>query len=169
SVVFVGRITRQKGLVHLLQAAPAIDPEAQLVLCAGAPDTPEIAAEVKALVDDVRSARGGVVWIEQMLGRAKVAQILTAASVFVCPSIYEPFGLVNLEAMACEAPVVASAVGGIPEVVVDGETGYLVPFEAGDDAFGSPHDPSAFAAALAARINALRADAATARALRGRR
>ena len=163
SVVFVGRITRQKGLVHLLQAAPAIDPEAQLVLCAGAPDTPEIAAEVKALVDDVRSARGGVVWIEQMLGRAKVAQILTAASVFVCPSIYEPFGLVNLEAMACEAPVVASAVGGIPEVVVDGETGYLVPFEAGDDAFGSPQDPSAFAAALAERINALLADPATAK------
>jgi len=162
SVVFVGRITRQKGLVHLLQAAPAIAPEAQLVLCAGAPDTPEIAAEVRALVEGVRARRGGVVWIEEMLGRAKVAQILTAATVFVCPSIYEPFGLVNLEAMACEAAVVASAVGGIPEIVVDGETGYLVPFEPGDDPFGSPRDPDAFAAALAERVNALLDDPARA-------
>src|SRR5690606_5566580 len=155
SVVFVGRITRQKGLVHLLQAAPAIAPEAQLVLCAGAPDTPEIAAEVRALVEGVRARRGGVVWIEEVLGRATVAQLLPAATVFVCPSIYEPFGLVNLEAMACEAAVVASAVGGIPEIVVDGETGYLVPFEPGDDPFGSPRDPDAFAAALAERVNAL--------------
>jgi alpha-maltose-1-phosphate synthase len=158
SVVFVGRITRQKGLVHLLHAARDIDPEAQLVLCAGAPDTPEMAAEVRDLVAEVEATRGGVVWIEEMLGRDRVAQILTHATVFVCPSIYEPFGLVNLEAMACEAAVVASAVGGIPEVVVDGETGFLVDFEPGDDAFGSPRDPGRFAADLAARVNALLAD-----------
>src|SRR6478752_8363524 len=120
SVVFVGRITRQKGLVHLLEAAPAIDREAQLVLCAGAPDTPEIALETAARMEAVRSARGNVIWIEEMLPKPDLIQILSHASVFVCPSVYEPMGIVNLEAMACEAAVVATAVGGIPEVVEDG-------------------------------------------------
>ncbi|HUH08766.1 MAG TPA: glycogen synthase, partial [Egibacteraceae bacterium] len=158
SVIFVGRITRQKGLVHLLEAARDIDPAAQLVLCAGAPDTPDIGAEVRALVDELSRRRGGVTWIERMLDRPDVIQLLSHATVFACPSIYEPFGLVNIEAMACEAAVVASAVGGIPEVVVDGETGFLVAFEPGSDAFGSPADRDGFARALAERINVLIAD-----------
>ena len=128
SVVFVGRITRQKGLTHLLDAAAAIDPAAQLVLCAGAPDTPEIAAEIAAKLDGVREARGNVLWIEEMLPKLDVIQILSHATVFVCPSIYEPMGIVNLEAMACGSAVVATAVGGIPEVVEDGVTGLLVPY-----------------------------------------
>jgi starch synthase len=129
SVVFVGRITRQKGLPHLLRAGREIDPRAQLVLCAGAPDTPELAAEVEGLATELAQTRGGVVWIREMLPRAPLVQILSHASVFVCPSVYEPMGIVNLEAMACAAPVVASAVGGIPEVVADGETGLLVPLD----------------------------------------
>jgi starch synthase len=158
SVVFVGRITRQKGLVHLLEAAPAIDPGAQLVLCAGAPDTPEIALETAARMDAVRRSRGSVIWIEEMLPKADVIQILSHATVFACPSVYEPMGIVNLEAMACEAAVVATAVGGIPEVVEDGVTGLLVPYEARPDGTGTPTDAAALAAALAARINELLAD-----------
>src|SRR6478752_3219922 len=165
SVVFVGRITRQKGLVHLLEAAPAIDPEAQLVLCAGAPDTPEIAREIGQKMESVRSARGNVLWIEDMLPKPDLIQILSHASVFVCPSVYEPMGIVNLEAMACEAAVVATAVGGIPEVVEDGVTGLLVPYEARPDGTGTPADPAALAAGLAARVNELLADPARAEAL----
>ncbi|MFF0860986.1 glycogen synthase [Nonomuraea sp. NPDC003560] len=157
-VIFVGRITRQKGLVHLLHAARSFDPAAQLVLCAGAPDTPEIAAEVTGLVRGLD--RDGVLWISEMLPKPEVIQLLTHASVFVCPSVYEPMGIVNLEAMACETPVVATATGGIPEVVADGETGLLVPIDQGPD--GTPHDPGAFAADLAERVNALLADPARA-------
>ncbi len=129
SVVFVGRITRQKGLPHLLRAAQAVDPRAQLVLCAGAPDNPEILAEVTVLVEELRRERKGVVWISEMLPKPHVIQILSHASVFACPSVYEPMGIVNLEAMACHAPVVATATGGFPVVVADGETGLLVPIE----------------------------------------
>jgi starch synthase len=156
-VVFVGRITRQKGIVHLLEAAPRIDPSAQLVLLAGAPDTAEIGAEVRGLYNAAQERHGNIVWIDEMLPRPEVIQVLSHATVFVCPSIYEPFGLVNLEAMACEVAVVASAVGGIPEIVVDGETGYLVPC---DVAAGAPDAAAAgrFAEGLAERINALLAD-----------
>ena len=142
---FVGRITRQKGVKHLLQAAQGFDPEIQLVLCAGAPDTPEIAAETEALVKELRSQRDGVFWVKDMLQRNEVQQIYSGADVFVCPSIYEPLGIVNLEAMACGTAVVASNVGGIPEVVVDGETGVLVHY---DDT-----DTAAFEADLAAAVN----------------
>ncbi len=163
TVVFVGRITRQKGIVHLLDAAALLDPSSQLVLCAGAPDTPEIGAEVRARVEALQAARPHVLWLDGMVPRAAVIQLVSHADVFVCPSIYEPFGLINLEAMACETAVVASAVGGIPEIVVDGETGSLVDFEPGRDAIGSPADPGGFAAALAQRIDQLLADPATAR------
>ena len=165
SVVFVGRITRQKGLTHLLDAAPAIAPEAQLVLCAGAPDTPEIAAEIEAKVARVQAERGNVVWVRDMLPKADVVQILSHASVFVCPSIYEPLGIVNLEAMACQAPVVATATGGIPEVVEDGVTGLLVPFEPVADASRAPADPARFAADIASRVNELLADPARAKTM----
>jgi alpha-maltose-1-phosphate synthase len=158
SVVFVGRITRQKGVPHLLEAARSFDPDAQLVLCAGAPDTPELGAEVARRVEELRSERKGVIWIDQMLPKRDVIQLLSHATVFACPSIYEPLGIVNLEAMACEAAVVATATGGIVEVVVDGETGLLVPIEPGDDGTGEPLDPAAFAAAIAQRVNALIAD-----------
>jgi alpha-maltose-1-phosphate synthase len=145
--MFVGRVTRQKGLSHLLEAMLHVDARHQLVVCAGAPDTPEIEAEVEALAQRVRAERGGLVWIEGMVPRPELIHLLSAASVFVCPSVYEPFGLVNLEAMACETSVVASRVGGIPEIVADGETGYLVDL---DEA-----DPGGFARGLAARMEEL--------------
>jgi starch synthase len=162
SVIFVGRITRQKGLAHLLDAALRIDRDAQLVLCAGAPDTPEIAAEIETKVARVRAERGNVVWIEQMLPKTDVIQLLSHATVFVCPSIYEPLGIVNLEAMACEAAVVATDTGGIPEVVEDGVTGLLVPFEPRDDGSREPVDPGRFAMEFADRVNELLADPARA-------
>jgi starch synthase len=136
-VIFVGRITHQKGLEHLLDAAPLIDPNAQLVLCAGAPDTPEIGERVRSRIPKLERT----IWIEEMLPKPQVIQLLTHATVFVCPSIYEPMGIVNLEAMACETAVVASRVGGIPEVVAEGETGFLV----------EPANPEE----LAARVNEL--------------
>jgi starch synthase len=158
SVVFVGRITRQKGVSYLLQAARHFDPSAQLVLCAGSADTPDLGAEVEALVAELRATREGVFWIEQMLPKPEVIQILSHATVFACPSIYEPLGIVNLEAMACEAAVVATATGGIVEVVVDGETGFLVPIEPGDDGTGAPRDPERFASDFAERVNTLLGD-----------
>jgi starch synthase len=160
SVIFVGRITRQKGVPHLLDAALALDPAAQLVLCAGAPDTPELGREVTQKVEKVRQERGGIIWIEKMLERREVIQLLTHATVFVCPSVYEPLGIVNLEAMACETAVVATATGGIPEVVLNGETGLLVPFES--DGAGGARDPDRFAADIAERLNSLLATPALA-------
>ncbi|HEX5781207.1 MAG TPA: glycogen synthase, partial [Solirubrobacteraceae bacterium] len=161
SIVFVGRITRQKGVPYLVEAALQFDPAAQLVLCAGAPDTPEIAAEVEQKVDRLRSERGNVIWIQEMLPKREVIQLLTHATVFACPSIYEPLGIVNLEAMACETAVVATATGGIVEVVVDGETGLLVPFEQAEGDI-VPRDPEAFVSGIAERVNALIADPARA-------
>jgi starch synthase len=153
SVIFVGRITRQKGLPYLLRAAASLPPEVQLVFCAGAPDTPEIKAEVEDLIAGLRATRTGVVWIPEMLPRAEVVALLSAATVFACPSIYEPLGIVNLEAMACEVPVVATATGGIPEVVVPGETGWLVPIEQLEDGTGIPVDADRFVADLADALN----------------
>jgi alpha-maltose-1-phosphate synthase len=149
-VAFVGRITRQKGVAHLLAAAHDFDPDAQLVLCAGAPDTPEIAAEVSTAVAELAGSRTGVFWVREMLPIGKIREILSTAMVFVCPSVYEPLGIVNLEAMACGTAVVASDVGGIPEVVDDGVTGSLVHYDA-DDATG-------YQARIAKAVNALIAD-----------
>ena len=165
SVVFVGRITRQKGLPYLLRAAERLPDDVQLVLCAGAPDTPEIAAEVAALVERLQERRTGVVWIRRMLTRQELCQLLSAATTFVCPSVYEPLGIVNLEAMACEAAVVGTATGGIPEVVVDGVTGRLVPIDQVQDGTGTPRDPEAFVADLAAVLTEVTADPARAREL----
>ena len=158
SVVFVGRITRQKGLPLFLRAVAQLPPDVQIVLCAGAPDTPEIEAEVVELVNGLKASRDGVVWIREMLPRPDVTALLTAATSFVCPSIYEPLGIVNLEAMACETAVVATATGGIPEVVVDGETGWLVPIKQVQDGSGTPVDPDRFVADLAAALNAAVSD-----------
>jgi len=149
SVVFVGRITRQKGLPYLLRAAASLPADVQLVLCAGAPDTPGILAEVTAGVEALQKERSGVVWINRLLSQYELSAVLTQGTVFVCPSIYEPLGIVNLEAMACGLAVVGTATGGIPEVVVDGETGRLVPIEQLTDGTGTPLDPDRFVADLA--------------------
>ncbi|MCV7013800.1 glycogen synthase [Mycolicibacterium madagascariense] len=149
-VAFVGRITRQKGVAHLVAAAHQFAPEVQLVLCAGAPDTPEIAAEVGGAVEELAAARSGIFWVQEMLPGDQIREILSAATVFVCPSVYEPLGIVNLEAMACATAVVASDVGGIPEVVADGETGLLVHYD--------PADAAGFESRLAEAVNELVAD-----------
>jgi alpha-maltose-1-phosphate synthase len=158
-VLFVGRITRQKGIVHLINAARLFDDDVQLVLCASSPDTPEIGQETSAGVEQMRAERGdsSVIWVQEQVARPKLVQLFTHALAFVCPSIYEPLGIVNLEAMACETAVVASAVGGIPEVVVDGQTGLLVPYDAAE--------PRAFEHAFADAVNVMAADPARARAM----
>lgn len=167
AVVFVGRITRQKGLPYLLRAAALLPKDVQLILCAGAPDTPEIMAEVTALVEDLQQTRTGVVWIERILPRDELCAVLSSATAFVCPSIYEPLGIVNLEAMACGLPVVGTATGGIPEVVADGFTGRLVPIEQATDGTGTPVDPERFVQDLAAALTETVADPGMA-ALMGR-
>ena len=158
-VLFVGRITRQKGIIHLVRAIEHLDPGIGVVLCAGQPDTPEIGREMAEGVRVAQAARPNVVWIGEMVSREAARQLYSHAAAFCCPSVYEPFGIINLEAAACETPVVASAVGGIPEVVVDGETGLLVPVELRDDDPMSPIDPDRFERNLAGAINALMADA----------
>ena len=152
SVVFVGRITRQKGLPYFLRAVELLPPDVQVVLCAGAPDTPEILAEVTGLVDELRTRRTGIVWIEQMLPRDELIAVLSHGTVFACPSVYEPLGIVNLEAMAVGLPVVGTATGGIPEVIDDGVTGRLVPIDQLQDGTGTPVDPAAFVADLGAAL-----------------
>jgi starch synthase len=156
-VLFVGRITRQKGVTHLVDAISYLPADTQVVLCAGAPDTPEIAAELRNKVDAARSHHPRIVWIEKMVTKPEAIQLYSNARVFCCPSVYEPFGIINLEAMACRAPVVASATGGIKEVVVDGETGYLVPFEQ-DPVTSFPRDPEKFARDLGSRLSELLKD-----------
>lgn len=160
-VLFVGRITRQKGIIHLVNAIPALDPSLQVVLCAGAPDTREIGQEMAARVAEVSQGRDGVIWLQEMLPRAEVIQFYSHAAVFCCPSVYEPFGIINLEAMACETAVVASAIGGIPEVVVPEETGLLVDLALKPGTF-DPVDPAQYAADLAAAINRVALDPALA-------
>ena len=157
-LLFVGRITRQKGIIHLVHAIEFMDKDFQVVLCAGAPDTKEIAEEMKEAVARARKLRDGIIWIDQMLDKASVIQLYSHAAVFCCPSIYEPFGIINLEAMACETAVVASAVGGIKEVVVDGETGFLVPLEQMSESPFEPLYPEKFARDLAEKINLLMHD-----------
>ena len=152
-VLFVGRITRQKGIIHLVNAIRYIDPEVQVVLCAGAPDTPEIAKEMEDAVAEIKKHRDNVIWIAEMLDKKDVIQLYSHADVFCCPSIYEPFGIINIEAMACNTAVVASAVGGIKEVVVDGETGILIPVQQLDVAPFEPIDPNKFSKDLADGIN----------------
>jgi starch synthase len=155
-VLFVGRITRQKGIIHLVNAIKYLNPGMQVVLCAGAPDTEEIGQEMKEKVDEARrEGQDEIIWIDKMLPRPEVITLYTHASVFVCPSVYEPFGIINLEAMACETPVVASAVGGIPEIVVPGETGLLVPLKAKGENNFEPEDPDLFSRNLASAINDL--------------
>ena len=165
TIVFVGRITRQKGLPHLLRACEQLPADVQVILCAGAPDTPEIKAEVEGLVARLREKRTGVVWIEEMLPRPELIAVLAASDVFVCPSVYEPLGIVNLEAMAVGLPVVGSATGGIPDVIVDGETGLLVPIEQVQDGTGTPIDPARFEADLAERLTTLVTDTEAAKAM----
>jgi alpha-maltose-1-phosphate synthase len=170
-VLFVGRITRQKGIIHLVEAIPHLRPEAQVVLCAGAPDTPEIGREMAERVRAAQEARAGILWIDRTVDRATAVQLYSHAAVFCCPSVYEPFGIINLEAMACGAPVVASAVGGIPEIVEPGRTGWLVPVDPVPENAFRPRDPAAFARGLADAINAILADPARGRAMgeKGRR
>jgi alpha-maltose-1-phosphate synthase len=163
SVVFVGRITRQKGLPYLLRAAALLPPEVQLILCAGAPDTPEILAEVEAGVRALQEQRSGVVWIDRLLSQHDLSAVLSQATTFACPSVYEPLGIVNLEAMACGIPVVGTATGGIPEVIVDGVTGRLVPIDQADDGTGTPTDPEKFVADLAATLTEVVSDPANAK------
>ena len=165
SVVFVGRITRQKGLPYLLRAAALLPAEVQLILCAGAPDTPEILAEVQAGVRALQAERSGVIWIEELLSQPDLSAILSQATTFVCPSVYEPLGIVNLEAMACAIPVVGTATGGIPEVVDDGVTGRLVPIEQMQDGTGTPIDPDRFVNDLAAALIEVVSDPERARAM----
>ena len=165
AVVFVGRITRQKGLPHLLRACEQLPADVQVILCAGAPDTPEIKTEVEGLVARLREKRTGVVWIEEMLPRPELIAVLAASDVFVCPSVYEPLGIVNLEAMAVGLPVVGSATGGIPDVIVDGETGLLVPIEQVQDGTGTPIDPARFEADLAERLTTLVTDSEAAKVM----
>ena len=165
TIVFVGRITRQKGLPHLLRACEQLPADVQVILCAGAPDTPEIKAEVEGLVARLREKRTGVVWIEEMLPRPELIAVLAASDVFVCPSVYEPLGIVNLEAMAVGLPVVGSATGGIPDVIVDGETGLLVPIEQVQDGTGTPIDPARFETDLAERLTTLVTDTEAAKAM----
>ena len=165
AVVFVGRITRQKGLPHLLRACEQLPADVQVILCAGAPDTPEIKTEVEGLVARLREKRTGVVWIEEMLPRPELIAVLAASDVFVCPSVYEPLGIVNLEAMAVGLPVVGSATGGIPDVIVDGETGLLVPIDQVQDGTGTPIDPARFEADLAERLTTLVTDTEAAKAM----
>jgi starch synthase len=158
AVVFVGRITRQKGLPYLLRAARLLPKEVQVILCAGAPDTPEIMAEVTRGVEALQAERDGVVWIDRLLSQEELRVALTASTVFVCPSIYEPLGIVNLEAMACGLPVVGTATGGIPEVIVDGVTGRLVPIQQAADGTGTPTDPDTFVSDLAAALTEVVSD-----------
>ncbi|ATH96595.1 glycosyl transferase family 1 [Dermabacter sp. HMSC06F07] len=153
TVIFVGRITRQKGLPFLLRALATLDHSVQVILCAGAPDTPEIAAEVEQLVATLKSKREGVFLISEMLPRHELTQLLSHATTFVCPSVYEPLGIVNLEAMACGIPVVGTATGGIPEVIVDGETGILVPIDQVNDGTGAPVNPDKFVGDLSDALN----------------
>ncbi len=157
-ILFVGRITRQKGIVHFVRAIEFMKQGFQIVLCAGAPDTPQIAEEMKEAVAAAREKRADVIWIDQMVGKATVRELYSHAAVFCCPSIYEPFGIINLEAMACETAVVASAVGGIKEVVVDGETGFLVPLDQSQESPFEPKHPTQFAKDFAARVNQLMED-----------
>ena len=161
--VFVGRVTRQKGIVHLLRAFRHVDRSLDLVLCAGEPDTPEIGAEFRTLSAEIQRERGGLTLVEGMLSRPEVVQILSHARLFVCPSVYEPFGIVNLEAMACGVPVVASAVGGIPEIIVEGETGHLVRFDGDGTPKNEPRDPEKFARDFARVMNELGNDRERAR------
>ena len=156
-LLFVGRITRQKGVTHLVDAIRHLPADTQVVLCAGAPDTPEIAAEMRKKVQDAQQHHKRIVWIEKMVTKREAIQLYSNARVFCCPSVYEPFGIINLEAMACRVPVVASATGGIKEVVVEGKTGYLVPFDQ-DPVTSFPRDPETFARDLASRSSELMAD-----------
>ncbi|MEP3837458.1 MAG: glycogen synthase [Algibacter sp.] len=157
-VLFVGRITRQKGIIHLVNAIKYIDPDTQIVLCAGAPDTPEIGQEMKDAVTEVQKTRNNVIWIDKMVTKEEIIQLYSHADVFCCPSIYEPFGIINIEAMACNTAVVASAVGGIKEVVVHGETGLLIPLEQQTEAPFEPIDPDKFSRDLANGVNKVISD-----------
>ncbi len=157
-VLFVGRITRQKGIIHLVNAIKYIDPDTQIVLCAGAPDTKDIGVEMEDAVNEVKKTRNNIIWIDKMVTKEEIIQLYSHADVFCCPSIYEPFGIINIEAMACNTAVVASAVGGIKEVVVDGETGFLIPLEQQTEAPFEPIDPDKFARDLANGVNKVISD-----------